>query len=153
MWRRSCNRSARSSPSWASVWISPSVWWPRTAGASASRRRDDADTETPARPGAYAEVMVQTPLPPTPPPGIDPNFLINQLVPLVEGIAALVAGVLVLRWLFHSPIGEALAEGIRARRRRRWGGGGGDPTGAVGVAAVRGVGVLEVRVGSLQGAV
>ena len=95
--------------------------------------------------------MVQTPLPPTPPPGIDPNFLINQLVPLVEGIAALVAGVLVLRWLFHSPIGEALAEGIRARRRRRWGGVGGDTTGEVGAAAERRVEVLEGQVGLLQG--
>jgi hypothetical protein len=29
--------------------------------------------------------------------------------------------VLVARWFFHSPIGEAIAEGIRLRRRRRYG--------------------------------
>src|SRR5262249_39683075 len=52
---------------------------------------------------------------------VDPNFVINQVGPLV---AVLIIGTLValtLRGLFRSPIGEAIAEGIRLRRRRRWG--------------------------------
>lgn len=76
-------------------------------------------------------VQVAAPVPPVPPvivqvpspPGlpIDPNLLVSQLVPLVALIGGLVAAVLVARWLFHSPIAEAIAEGIRLRRRRRYG--------------------------------
>ena len=74
------------------------------------------------------QVVVQTP--PPPPPGIpvDPNFLIEYLAPLVGAALVLTFGALVLRWFFRSPIGEAIAEGIRLRRRRRWGQGG-DVTG------------------------
>jgi hypothetical protein len=84
---------------------------------------------------------------PTPLPGLDPNFLLNQLIPLVGGIAALIAGTLVLRWLFHSPIGEAIAEGIRLRRRRRWG----EVTREAGAADAHRVGALEEQVLQLQG--
>jgi hypothetical protein len=63
-------------------------------------------------------VIVQTPLPP---PGVDPNFLVSQVVPLIAGVVAVVAFVVLARWFFHSPIGEAIAEGIRLRRRRRYG--------------------------------
>ncbi len=61
------------------------------------------------------------PIPPFPPMPVDPNFLVSQIMPLIGGIATLVVVALVARWFFQSPIGEALAEGIRLRRRRRWG--------------------------------
>jgi hypothetical protein len=56
-----------------------------------------------------------------PPTGVDPNFLVSQVVPLIGAVVALVAFVVLARWFFHSPIGEAIAEGIRLRRRRRYG--------------------------------
>ena len=63
-------------------------------------------------------VIVQTPPPSIP---VDPNLLVNQIVPLVGMIVGVLAVVLVARWFFHSPVGEAIAEGIRLRRRRRYG--------------------------------
>jgi hypothetical protein len=65
-------------------------------------------------------VIVQTP-PPIPTIPMDPNLVVNQIVPLVGIIVGMVALVFVARWFFHSPIGEAIAEGIRLRRRRRYG--------------------------------
>ena len=65
-------------------------------------------------------VVVQTP-PPMPSIPVDPNMLIHQLVPLIGSVAAMIVFALVVRWLFRSPIGEAIAEGIRLRRRRRYG--------------------------------
>lgn len=64
-------------------------------------------------------VVVQVPQPPGIP--VDPNLLVDQVVPLVAVIAAVVGLVLIARWFFHSPIGEAIAEGIRQRRQRRHG--------------------------------
>jgi hypothetical protein len=66
-------------------------------------------------------VIVQTPPPPIPTIPMDPNLVVNQIVPLVGIIVGMVALVFVARWFFHSPIGEAIAEGIRLRRRRRYG--------------------------------
>jgi hypothetical protein len=65
-------------------------------------------------------LMIQTP-PPLPSLPADPNFILTQVIPLVGTVAAMVVFAVVLRWLLHSPIGEALAEGIRLRRRRRYG--------------------------------
>ncbi len=65
-------------------------------------------------------VIVQAP-PPVPTIPVDPNLIVNQVVPLVAVIAVGIMVVFVARWFFHSPIGEALAEGIRLRRRRRYG--------------------------------
>ena len=72
--------------------------------------------------------MLQTPAPTPPvivqaPPSIpmDPNLLVNQIIPLVGMVVGIVAVVLVARWFFNSPVGEAIAEGIRLRRRRRYG--------------------------------
>ncbi len=69
-------------------------------------------------------LVTQTPAPDPvllPPMPVDPNFLVSQIMPLIGGLAFLVVAALVARWFFHSPIAEALAEGIRLRRRRRWG--------------------------------
>ena len=62
-------------------------------------------------------MQVPTPLP----PAWDPNVLIGELIPLVGIVSLVVIGGLVLRWLFKSPVGEALAERIRARTRSRFG--------------------------------
>jgi hypothetical protein len=75
---------------------------------------------------------------------VDPNFLVSQIMPLIGGIAALIVVALVARWFFQSPIGEALAEGIRLRRRRRWG-----SSGEVGGEDPR-VAALEEQVRSLS---
>jgi len=64
-------------------------------------------------------VIAPTPLPPTIP--VDPNLIVDQVVPLVGVIAIGIMMVFTARWFFHSPIGEAIAEGIRLRRRRRYG--------------------------------
>ncbi len=89
--------------------------------------------------------MIQGPLPPS---GLDPNWVFNQLVPVIWGITFLILGTLGLRWLLHSPVGEAIADGIRARRRRRWGGG--DSTGEVGTPDTQRGGALEEQVTLLQ---
>ncbi|HXF96439.1 MAG TPA: hypothetical protein VNI61_10100, partial [Gemmatimonadales bacterium] len=64
-------------------------------------------------------VVVQTPSPLPPEVPFDPNLALEALVPLLGIVAVNVAGVFVLRWFFRSPIGEAIAEGIRERRKRR----------------------------------
>ncbi len=69
---------------------------------------------------ATAPVIAQTP-PPLPTIPVDPNLIVDQVVPLVAVIAIGIMVVLTARWFFHSPIGEAIAEGIRLRRRRRYG--------------------------------
>jgi hypothetical protein len=59
---------------------------------------------------------------PTPlPPGFDLNLLVNELIPLVGIVMTFVVGGFVLRWLFRSPMAEAMAERIRARTRSRYG--------------------------------
>ena len=65
-------------------------------------------------------VIAQTP-PPLPTIPVDPNLIVDQVVSLVAVIAIGVMVVLTARWFFHSPMGEAIAEGIRLRRRRRYG--------------------------------
>src|SRR5207248_10438991 len=80
--------------------------------------------ETLVVPEAYSVHMLQVaspPLPPTPPPGVDLNFLLDQLMPMV-GLVVVFVG---LRWLFRTPVGEAFAERIRLRARGRWGAGAG----------------------------
>jgi hypothetical protein len=64
-------------------------------------------------------VIAPTPLPPTIP--VDPNLIVDQVVPLVGVIAFGIMVVLTARWFFHSPIGEAIAEGIRLLRPPRYG--------------------------------
>ena len=60
--------------------------------------------------------MMQAPVPP-PPPGLDPNFVFNELMPIIAFVVVVVVGTVVLRALFRTPLGEALAERIRTRGR------------------------------------
>ena len=73
-------------------------------------------------------------------PGPDLNYLIHQVSPFV-GLILMFVGV---RWLFRSPVGEALAERIRQRAHGRWGVAGEDP---------RRVAALEEQVSRLEGQV
>lgn len=61
--------------------------------------------------------MTQTPLPTIPSPPLDPNYVFSQVIPLVAVIAVIIAVSLGVRWLFRSPVGEALAQRIREGRR------------------------------------
>ncbi len=68
-------------------------------------------------------------------------FLLPQIMPVV-GMVAVFLG---LRWVFRSPVGEAIAERIRVRARARWG-----PAGAEDPQRVA---ALEEQVAQLQGQV
>lgn len=78
------------------------------------------------------------PMPPTPP--LDPTFLVNQVMPVIVLVVVFIG----IRWLFRSPVGEALAERIRARVQRGGGGAGDDAHRVAG---------LEEHVTQLQGQV
>ncbi len=101
-------------------------------------------------------LMMQTP-PIAAPPGLDPNFVFNQVAPLIGVIAVFLVGAFTLKWLFRSPVGEALAERIRAgrHRRRHWKGFGGEwlDVPADGPADDRRVAALEEQVSLLNGQV
>src|SRR5438445_12895987 len=73
---------------------------------------------------AYGVNMMQVPAPPPPPPGIDPTFLLNQLMPIVALIVVFVG----LRWVFRTPVGAAIDDAIwdGIHRRRHWKGFGGE---------------------------
>ena len=90
--------------------------------------------------------MMQAPLPP-PPPGLDPNLVFNEVVPIITTVVVIVVVAVALRWIFRTPVGEALAERIRTRAQRRWGGGG------VGGDDPQRVAELEAQVSHLQGQV
>src|SRR5260370_39155285 len=77
-------------------------------------------------------------LPPIPP--VDPTFVLNQVRPLITLMVVFVG----IRWVFRSPVGEALAERIRSRVRGRGGSAGED--------AYR-VAELEAQLAQLQGQV
>ena len=81
-----------------------------------------------------------------PPPGVDPNFLVSQIVPLIGVIAlAVVAGV-VLYAFFKSDLAAAIAERIRSKIRRK----GMSDTGAEAIDAGH-VAELEHKVIDMQG--
>lgn len=60
------------------------------------------------------------------PPGLDPNYIFGELMPLIAVVTIILASAIGLRWLFRSPVGEAIAERIRegmhSGRRRDAGG-------------------------------
>lgn len=66
----------------------------------------------------------------TPPPGVDPNFLVSQIIPLIGAVAAMIVGGVVLYAFFKSDLAKAIAERIRAgiHRRKHWKGLGGEWT-------------------------
>jgi len=73
------------------------------------------------------------------PPGQpDLNYVIRQVSPFVAMILVFVG----VRWVFRSPVGEALAERIRHRSHTRWAPLGEDP---------QRVAALEEQVSQLQG--
>lgn len=84
---------------------------------------------------------------PTPSPGFDPNLLVTELMPLVGMVMLFIVGGLTLRWLFRSPMAEAMAERIRARTRGRYGAG---ATGGTGEIEGERVAQLEQDVTTLQ---
>lgn len=84
--------------------------------------------------------MTQGPLLP-PQPALDPNFAFLQVLEWVGPIAMLTVIVFGLRWVFRSPVGEALAERIRTGRRWRHG---------VGGESAEHVAALEAQVAALR---
>jgi hypothetical protein len=101
-------------------------------------------------------VIAQAPTP-LPAPGVDPNFLISQLFPLIGALAAFIVGGVVLYAFFKSDLAAAIAERIRAgmHRRKHWKGLGGEWFDAPGSSTGEEprVAELEERVGALQGQV
>ena len=87
--------------------------------------------------------MMQAPMPP-PLPGLDPNRVFHEIVPLIGLVVVVLVGALVVRWILRTPVGEAIAERIRMRAQRRWGGVGEDP---------QRLEALEAQVSHLQGQV
>lgn len=81
--------------------------------------------------------------PPPLPPGLDLNYVIDQAMPLIAIVVIAVVGVVVIRVLSHTAIGEAVAERIRQRTHRRLGGGE-DP---------QRVAAVEQQIAQLQGQV
>jgi TolA-binding protein len=47
------------------------------------------------------------------PPGLDPNYVFGELMPLIAIVTIILASAIGLRWLFRSPVGEAIAQRIR----------------------------------------
>lgn len=92
---------------------------------------------------------------PTPPPDVpfDPNFALGAIVPLIGVVALALAAAFIFRWFFRSPIGEAIAEGIRERRsrRRHWRGPGGEWTDEPGGSEPGRMAGLEHEVTRLRG--
>ena len=78
------------------------------------------------------------------PPGLDPNFVFNQVVPIVAAVVVILVVAVALRGLLRTPVGEAIAERIRTWAQRRWGSGGEAP---------QRVAELEAQVSHLQGQV
>jgi len=57
--------------------------------------------------------------PPTPPPGVDVDTIINSLAPLIGGVTALIVAGVVLYAFFKSDLAAAIAARIRAGAHRR----------------------------------
>ena len=78
------------------------------------------------------------------PPGLDPNLVFNEVVPIIASVVIILVVAVALRGIFRTPVGEAIAERIKTRAQRRKGAGGDDPDR---------VAELEAQVSHLQGQV
>jgi len=100
--------------------------------------------------------MMQAPMPPLP-PGLDPNLVFNEVVPIVASVVVILVVAVALRGIFRTPVGDAIAERIRPgmHRRRHWKGLGGEWVDAPGegLGDDRRVAALEQQVSHLQGQV
>jgi TolA-binding protein len=77
-------------------------------------------------------------------PGLDPNYVFNQVGPIIAIVVVVLVCTAAVRVIFRTPVGEALAERIRQRSARRWGVTGEDP---------QRVAALEAQLSQLQGQV
>jgi len=59
--------------------------------------------------------MQMPPIPQIPSPPLDPNYVFGEFMPLVVAVTMIIAISLGLRWVFRSPVGEAIAQRIRQR--------------------------------------
>jgi hypothetical protein len=56
------------------------------------------------------------PIPPVPsPPGLDPNYVFSELVPIIGIVTIIIVAAIGLRLVFRTPVGEAIAQRIRSR--------------------------------------
>jgi hypothetical protein len=60
------------------------------------------------------------PIPPVPPPpGLDPTYVFSELMPLIATVTIIIVAAIGLRLIFRTPVGEAIAQRIRARLHGR----------------------------------
>jgi hypothetical protein len=48
---------------------------------------------------------------------LDPNYVFSELMPLIAVVTVILVGAFGLRWIFRTPVGEAIAQRIREGRR------------------------------------
>src|SRR5204862_423675 len=113
----------------------------RFDGALACEGAGRGGGETGPGRAAYGVHMMQAPMPP-PLPGLDPNLVFNEVEPIIAAVVVIGVVAVALRWIFRTPVGEAIAERIRRRAQRRWGAESEDP---------ERVAALEAQVSHLQG--
>ena len=101
--------------------------------------------ETQAAQGAYVAIVTQVIVQTPPPPPIslppDPNLMFGQLSEMLMLVAVVAGFVLVARFIFKSPIAEAIGERIRRGK------GGGELTGESADRLTR----IESELGALRG--
>ncbi len=51
---------------------------------------------------------MQTPMPPMP-PGLDPNLVFNEVVPIIAAVVVILVVAVALRGILRTPVGEAIA--------------------------------------------
>src|SRR5207245_891797 len=98
----------------------------RFYGALAGQGAGRGGGETGPGRTAYGVHMMQAPMPP-PLPGLDPNLVFNEVEPIIAAVVVIGVVAVALRWIFRTPVGEAIAERIRRRAQRRWGAESEDP--------------------------
>jgi len=60
------------------------------------------------------------PVPPVPPPpGLDPTYVFSELMPVIAIVTIIIVSAIGLRLIFRTPVGEAIAQRIRARLHGR----------------------------------